>query len=352
MITLRKSQLLMVLAAVCVFSVAYGQQSEKPKRQLWFEVASGSFDIREVFPEIKYVANFHVINDRDLGRWGVGAIQSTSKWNQMSKQQRQFILKLQNDYKYKSIRTKHRTGYTFSNGNTPEGTRTYSAYAVSKEDVRKMAEAVIEWHDNNARLSLEFKKKNLEQNQEIITEAEKMLSKLVTEYKQLDTKAQEKTKEYIKTNHELNRARTSVILEHARKNIEDLARYMKLANFELVGLKARMDSIDRFKTSGNISDPGTIIKLDQMLIADEIERAGVLARRKAYEDEFKPTKKLYDVIMSRDENVSQKQDWNSKLRRAQERKNEAEWVLANLPASVQPLKVYENKVVIWQVKQN
>lgn len=352
MITLRKSQLLMVLAAACVFSTAYGQQSEKTKRQLWFEVASGRIDIAEEFPEITYVANFHVINDRDLGTWGGSAIQTTSKWNQMSQEQQQFISKLENDYKYKSIRSKRRTGYPFSKGNTPEGTKTYSVYAVTKEDVRKMAEAVIEWHDNNARLSLEYKKKSLKKNQEIVTEAQKMVSKLVTEYKQLEAKAQEKTKEYIRTNYELNRARTSVILEHARKNIEDLARYMKLANFELIGLKARMDSIDKFKTSGNISDPGTIIKLDQMLIADEIERAGVLARRKAYEDEFKPTKELHDVIISLNEVLSQKQDWNSKLRKAQSRKDMAERELANPRKSMQPLEVYENKVVIWQVKQD
>ncbi|NQT00426.1 MAG: hypothetical protein HQ580_00230 [Planctomycetes bacterium] len=350
MITLRKSQLLMVLAATCVFSTAYGQQNEQAKRQLQFEM-SGTIKIAEEFSEIKYVANFHVINDRDLGPW-IGAISTTSKWKEISEKQRQFILKLQNDYKYKSIRSKWRTGYTFSKGHTPTGTRTYSVYAVSKEDVRKMAEAVIEWHDNNARTWLEFKKKTLEKNQEIITEAEKILSKLVTEHKQLEVKAEEKTTEYIKTNYEIDRAKRSEILEHARKNMEDLARYMKLANFELIGLKARMDSIDKFKSNGNISDPGTLIKLEQMLIADEIERTGILARRKAYEDEFKPTKELYDVIISLNEVLSQKQGWNSKLRKAQERKKEAEWVLTNLPARVQPLEVYENKIVIMQVKQD
>jgi hypothetical protein len=350
MINLRKSKLLIALATVCVFSAAYGQQSEKPKRELQFEAAPGRIDIAEDFPEIKFVANFHVINDRDLRTW-VGAIKTTSKWNQMSQEQQQFISKLQNDYKYTSIRSKWRTGYTFSKGNTPEGTKTYSVYAVSREDVRKMAEAVIEWHDNNARISLGFKKKTLEKNKEIITEAQKMVSKLVTEYEQLEAKTQEKTKEYIKTNHELNKARRSVILEHAKKNMEDLARYMKLANFELIGLKARMVSIDKFKTSGNISDPGTIIKLDQMLIADEIERAGVLARRKAYEDEFKPTKELYDVIMTLNEVLSLKQDWNSKLNQAQKRKKIAERELANPRKSMQPLEVYENKVVIRQVKQ-
>jgi hypothetical protein len=343
----------MVLITVSVFSAAYGQQSEEPKRQLQFET-SGTIKIGEEFPEVNYVANFHVIEDRDLGPW-IYAVQTTSKWKEMSEKQQQFILKLQNNYKYRSIAKKQKTGYSFSTHsvyvNTPEGTKTYRVYAVSKEDVRKMAEAVIEWHNTNARTSLDFTEKRLEKNRKVIVEAEKILSKLEPECKRLEAQAEEKIKEYAKTNHEIDRTKRKEVLEHARKNMEELARYMKLANFELIGLQARIDSIERFKASGDIIDPSTLIKLDQMLIADEIERAGIMARMKAYEGVFSQTKELYKIITSSNDAAAQKLDWEMKLTDAQKRKNETERILSKLPAQMKPVEVYENKVVIWQVKQ-
>ncbi|MHC4537712.1 MAG: hypothetical protein ACYS6K_27585 [Planctomycetota bacterium] len=306
MITLRKSQLLVALIAACVVSAAYGQQSEK--------------------------------------------ITTTSKWNQMSEEQRQFILKLLNDDKDDRTTRSRIIGYPFSRNSgqmkSPNRTRTYSVFGVSKEDVQKMAEAVIEGLDNQAQRRLERKRKELEDNKK------KTLPKLEIECKQVEAKAQEKTKEYLKANYEINKTKRPEIFEHAIKNMEELARYMKLANFELIGLQARIDSIERFKASGNISDPSTLIKLDQMLIADEIERAGIMARRKAYEEAFRQTKELYDIFMNCNDAAARKLSWERKLASAKAHKYSAERLLANPPAEMQPVKIYENKVVIMQVKQN
>jgi len=354
MITLKKTQLLMALAAACVFSAAYGQQSEQPKRQLQFELTSGTDEM--TYPGTKYIGYFHVTNDRNLGPWG-SWITTTSKWKEMSEKQQQFIVKLLNDDKDGKTTRSSIIGYPFSRNSgymkTPiNRTRTYSVFAVSKEDVQKMAEAVIEGLDNEAQRRLERKQKELEDNKNTIAEAEKMLPKLEIECKQLEAKAQEKTKEYLKANYEIDKTKRPEIFEHAIKNMEELARYMKLANFELIGLQARIDSIEKFKAGGNISDPGTLIKLDQMLIADEIERAGIMARRKAYEEAFRQTKELYDIFMSCNDAAAQKQGWNKRLANAQAHKNSAERLLANPPREMQPVEVHENKVFIQQVKQD
>lgn len=354
MITIRKNQLLVALAAICIFSAAYGQQREKAERQLQFEVATGSIGFRGRYSNVTYVGNFHVIKDRRLNSW-VPEISKTSQWKEMSEKQRQFISKLENEYRVVGSRNLY-IGDPFSAKSdyvqTPEGTATYRVHGVSKEDVRKMAEAVIEWLDNEAQNRLEQEQKKLDFNQNVIAEAEKTLPKLETECKQLETQADKKTKEYAKTNYEIDSIERKKIPEHARKNMEELARYLRLANFELIGLQARMDSIEIFKASGNISDPGTLIKLDQMLIADEIERAGIMARRKAYEEAFKQTKELYDIIMSSNDAAVQKLGWEMKLADARKDKYDAEKVLSNPPRQMQPVEVHENKVVIWQVKQD
>jgi hypothetical protein len=344
----------MALAAACVFSTTYGQQSEKTKRQLWFEVATGRIGFPNRYSDVTHVGNFHVNKDRRLKSW-ITEISNTSQWNQMSENQQQFISKLENEYIAGGSRYFH-IGNPFSAKSdyvqTPEGTLTYRVHGVSKEDVRKMAEAVIEWLDNEAQRCLEQKQKELENNKKTIAEAEKILPKLEKECKQLQVQVDKKTKEYAKIHHEIDSIKRKEIPEHARKYMEELARYLRLANFELIGLKARIASIERFKAGGNISDPATLIKLDQMLIADEIELAGIIARRKAYEEAFKQTKELYDVIMSCNDAAAQKLGWEMKLADARRDKNDAETVLANPPREMQPVEVYENKVVIWQVKQD
>lgn len=352
MITLRKNQLLIVLIAVCVFSAVYGQQSEKPKRQLLFELTSGTDEM--TYPGTKYLGYFHITNDRNLGPWG-SWITTTSKWKEMSEEQRQFIEGQINKQDNRTLR-RSSIGHPFSRNSghmkTPIRTRTYSVFGVSKEGVRKMAEAVIEGLDNEAQKRLERKRNQLENYKKTIAEAEKMLPKLEEEFKQLDKQAEEKTKVYIKTNYKVDSTNRNEILQHTKKNMEELASYMKLANFELIGLQARIDSIEKFKTRGHISDPGTLIKLDQMLIADEIERAGIMARRNAYENAFKHTKDLYDVISSYYGVEGQKRGWKERLAWAQSHKNSAERLLENPPAEMQPVEIYENKVVIMQVKQD
>ena len=357
MITLRKSQLLMALAAACIFSAAYGQQSDKPKRQLQFKVASGSIKIAEGYSEITHMGHFHLKEDRKFKEsWINEWLTLTSQWKEMSEEQRQFILKLQNDYKYRNTARKKNIGYPFvtqaSYIGTPAGTVTYQVLGVSEEDVRKMAEAVIERFDNRIHDTRKVNQKNLDLNKNVIAEAEIMLPKLERESKQLEMLTDQKMIEYAKANYGIDSLDKNKIYDYIRKSMEELASYMRLINFELIGLQARMDSIDKFKSDGNISDPGTMIKLDQMLIADEIERAGILARRKAYETSFKQTEELYKVMKSRDDAAMQKGKWQEKLEKAKKAKKSIERFQANPPKSMQPVEVYENKVFIWQVKQD
>ena len=326
MITLRKSQLLVVFAVTCIFSVAYGQQIEQAERQLQF-VISGTFSPIRHYSEVTHYGYFHVSEDRSFrGRWTDEWITQTSQWKEMSEKQRQFIYKLQNDYKYRRAAQKWNIGRPFSTKSdyvrTPEGTVTYQVLGVSEEDVRKMVEAAIERLDNQAHNLQEQQQKSLELNQNVIVEAEKILPKLETECKKLEAQADKKTKEYAKTHYEIDSIKRKEIPDHARKNMEELARYLRLANFELIGLQARIDSIEIFKASGDISDQGTLIKLDQMLIADEIERAGILARKKAYVKSFKQSEELYNVIKSKQDTDIQKWKWQEKLEKAKDAKTQ------------------------------
>jgi hypothetical protein len=208
---------------------------------------------------------------------------------------------------------------------------------------------VIEWLDYDARGRLERHKERLEGYRKVIAEAKKILPKLEAECKQLEEQADEKMKEYAKGNYGIDSKKVS---DHAKKSVEQLAHDLRTADFELVGLEARIDLIGKFKAGGNITDQGTLIKLDQMLITDEIQRAGVLARRNAYEEAFELAKELYDVIVSRDAASGQKLAREKKLKSAHDRLPSAEELVADPPPHACPVEVYENKVTIYPVRTN
>ena len=96
------------------------------------------------------------------------------------------------------------------------------------------------------------------------------------------------------------------------------------------------------------------IMQDPVVAADGFtyERAGIMARRKAYEEAFGQTKELYDVISSYYGVEGQKRACKNRLANAQAHKNSAERLLANPRPEMQPVEVYKNKVVIMQVKQD
>lgn len=351
MIISRISQLLAVVAVACIFSMAHAEQTTHTKRELQFEISTKSVGLSSCPSETKYVGDFHIIKDRRLGSWVFG-ISETSQWKQMSEAQRQFITKLQNEYRVTESKY-WRVGSPFEvqseYTHTPEGTVTYQVHGVSEPDVRRMAEAVIEWLDKKALKNLKEVQKTIELHRNTIAEAQRKLPKLEAECKQLEAQADEKIKEYAKVNYGIDPKKIS---DHVKKSMEELAHSLRTADFELVGLQARIDLIGKFKTGGKVTDQDTLIKLNQMLMSDEIERAGVLARRSAYESAFKLAKELYDAITIRDETSSQKMMWESQLANAEGDTQRMEEILADPPPYMHPVEVYENKVTIHPVRTN
>jgi chromosome segregation ATPase len=268
----------------------------------------------------------------------------------MSEAQRQSIIKLQNEYRV-TERKDWRVGSPFSIKSdytqTPEGTLTYRVYGVSEGDTRKMAEGVIEWLDNQALERLEDFQKRLDRDQNTVAEAEKVLPKLRLEIEQLTKQVDELKEEYSEANYGIDQQN---IAEHVKSNMEELAHKLRDADFELVGLEARIDLIGKFKAGGKITDQATMIKLNQMLITDEIERAGVLARRSAYEAAFKLTKGFYDAFTTLGKVSAQKEHLETSLAHAKNNTSMWEEILADPKPEMRPVQVYENKVIIHPVR--
>ena len=349
MIISRRNQLLAVIATTYILSTVFAEQSTAPKRELKFELSTKSIWFSPCPSETKYAGDLHITKDRILEPWVFG-VSETSQWKQMSEAQRQFIIKLQNRYRV-TDKELWRVGPALSiqsdYTHTPEGMLTYRVHGVSEEDTRKMAEAVVEWFDNKALEKLEEVQKKLEHAQNVITEAQEKLPKLEVEYQRLQKQADEKEKEYKEVNYI-----DWEMFDHAENSIEELAHNLRTTDFELAGLQARIDLIGKFKAGGKISDQATMIKLNQMLMADEIERAGVLARRNAYESALKLAKEFRDVVRALRSTSSIKSARERELKIAKTNASLWEKILADPRPEMNPVQVYENKVIIYPVRQN
>lgn len=356
---LRKKQILVALIAVCFCLVTNAQQAEQPKRQLQFEVSQNPVYIHNgrriaKYPGITHMGLLHIRRDRLLRPW-LEWISETSQFKEMSEQQRQFVTRFKDEHRFAGsdrLPTANPLSISVDYVQTPQGTSTYQVYGVSEEDVKKMAKAVIEYYDTRASERLEELEKELKELRNNKTEAEKNIPKLEAEYKKLEVQANEKIKEYAKANYGQNDNDTSYIYSLAQKRVEELSHSLRAVDFELVGLQAKIDSINKYKLSGTIIDEETLIKLNQILITTDIERAGAQARKEAYEAAFKQTKEVFAAIQNRDKAEAEIRGWENKLNRAQKRIPEYENELANPEGRIRPVEVYQNKVVIMPVKQD
>ena len=338
-----------MIATIGIFSMSHAEQSTLTKRELQFEISTRAIPRSRHPSEAKYVGDFHITLDRRLGPRIFG-VSETSQWKQMSEAQRQFITRLQSKYRVTDIK-QWRVGLAFSTKSsythTPKGMLTYRVHGVSEEDTRKMAEAVIEWLDNQALEKLKEVQKKLEDSKNVITKAQEEIAKLEVECQRLQKQADEKEKEYKEVNYI-----DWEIFQHAENSIEELAHNLRTTDFELAGLQARINLIGKYKAGGNVGDKTTFLKLNQMLITDEIERAGVLARRSAYESALKLAKGYRDAVRAVRSAYSRKAEWVRKLKNAEEEGPKYEDILANPSPEMRPAQVHDNKVIIYPVRQN
>lgn len=344
----RKNLLFIVIVATGFISTIHAEKNTTPKRELKFELSEKPIGLPDWPSKSTYVGTFHVVQDRKFFTW-IFHIPKTPKWRQMSESQKQLVTQLLDEFKATDKRSS-RFGFPFSiksdYTHTPAGMVTYRVPGVSEEDTRKMAEAVIECFDHWALSNLELHQNLLEEAQNTIAEAEKVIPKLEKEYKHLSLFGDEKIKEYSENNHGID---PKTILDHAKKNMEELSRYLRDADFELIGLQAKIDIAGKYKTVGKITDQATLIKLNQILMVDEIELAGVLARKNAYKIAIKKAKEVYDIISKREETSAQKTVWEKKLEDAKRLAANEKKFMAE--AKVRPVQVHENKVIIHPVHQ-
>jgi len=353
--TLKRKQILFVLITLSFCVITYAQQAEQTKDQLKFEISQDAFplfrDPVKKYPGLTHIAQFQVMKNRELGHW-FRIIQETPQWKGLSEKQRELIIRLTNDRRYHKdlMPILEPFDFDYDDVKTPPRALTFFIYGVSEEEAKKTAEAIIGFYNNNASQVLQSYKEGLVKKQNVIAEAQKNLPELKADFEKAEVLAEEKKNEYLKTNYSLESITN--VYDVARNKMEEISQLLRTVNFELVGLEAKIESINKYKLSETIIDNETLIKLNQILITTDIERAGAIARKKAYLAAFKQIEELYDTFDKRNEIKEKMNGWESVLEISKNDIPELEKRLTNPPSDARPLEVIDNKVIIRPVKQD
>ena len=222
--------------------------------------------------------------------------------------------------------------------NTPLGMYTVDLHAVSEQDARKMAEFFL--GDLDLRAAHELKA--LEESVKYYRE----------EIPKLETKITELGLEHGKTSLELERLRQTFHyqgFEDAQKSIADFRGILRAVGIDIIGIKAKINAINRTKSKQDLS-PEIYAALDRLMVMQDIEMAGALARKRAAEEELDKAERFSRLIAKQSEITKEQNKLKQDLEICKRRLPQDEKRLANPPARMRPVSILDNKVTIYPVE--
>ena len=369
-----------ILAATMVIATT-AQQTEQVERKLTFEVAEevtfntplSGYNINSVRVALQSLREFPELMDKvthagtistymERGKMSydswLDGIPQTRAWQSMSQGQRDFITSIIEELG----RAREQWDKNFWVGRSyPIKPESYSMTpgleywfpAVSEDDAMKMAEALVEWRDRLAVEKLEKTKKDLADYQKEKSFREQNQREKEAKMQELEAKIQEKIKEYRQKNLYSKLNDENVLLD-AQESMKEFSLMLRSIDFELIGLEAKIASVNKFKAGGTITDASTLLKLDQILVATEVELAGLLAKKKAVESAVKLPQELSNLWSEKQdlENLEQRSLFTDiSLGNVSRSAKGLEELLANPTMDMRPARVIDNKVTIFPIKR-
>ena len=322
----RKSPWLVVLTLICTASVSLAAETKQPPEDLQFETGAHSVEWLNGRGLIRPTHAARLLISKSKSH--IGGILQTPAGASMSKRQHDFI------------KTTVRTYHKIDSGNTDvRGYWEFTLYAVSEDDAKKMAMALLELLANETKKQVQDRIDTKQEFAKIIADEKNMLAK--------------NEKELAAAQARLDNLRAAVhylSLDEAREAASEFNRILSTFNVEYAGIKAKLnlieDYISRYRETGRADMFG---KLEQMKIEQLIELASVNARKEMAQ----AMRKQANDFCTSHRHVHELKKEESEL--SQSLKNDKAFVkklessLAAYPLESLLPKVYENKVTIYPV---
>jgi len=252
--------LVTTLIAVFIFNPAHAQRTGQPNRKLVFqqsqEIKSWNTKYQGMgVIEPTHVAVFTLKKDRPFVKHGIKKFQ-----HKLELSLKDFASQSQIDF----LAQKHAMDVVREKGDLYVS---FQLYAVCDEDARMMAETLIEIFDNKAIEELDRIKDLLQGRRDEVSKAEKSIPELTAKKKTADQELSKLKEEVVYQN-----------TDEAKNVVKDLITELEMNKIDIAQLQAKVEALRKFSGKGGVD---TQVMTQQMLITQEVELAGMLARLKA-----------------------------------------------------------------------
>lgn len=182
----------------------------------------------------------------------------------------------------------------------PFGSASYTAFAVSEEDAKKMGRAVLEFLIREEKGAARRMKKNLLEKltamqSELREDMAKATAEIETEEKEVSG-AEKKYHDAVQNSPYSLHPITEVPRE-VLKTISEMDKMLDLLNIEIVGIQSKLSAIKKYSDENETLGRGSLVMtLRELAIRQEIELVGAESRRQATMAVKKREKALYHLF--------------------------------------------------------
>jgi hypothetical protein len=336
----KKIQLLVVLLAACSLSFGAAEKPENQKGQLKFTISDEpeGWDVSwEQSMQIAKPTHVAVIQLENRISWGQPPIKLILKvkgesGDYLERVTFQEVGSSTQPYELLVNWSKQKVG---AGG---KRFRELRVYATSEQEARKMAEVLIDGVKSSAYYKVRRAEVRLEDYRKRIADAENEIPKIEMQKKRVEAELAE----FKKTTYYRSGA-------DAEKSILEWNNLLNVVEVDIIGIKAKLDTIDRLEKKKGQSDDA-LRSLVRMRLAADVDLAGALARQSAAQSHRQKTLRFLDLSQKSDGLSVQLDDKRSQLSQDQDRVADYQKNLPQLRANVRPVVVVGNEVVIHPVQ--
>ncbi len=170
-------------------------------------------------------------------------------------------------------------------GDIPFGSATYIARAVSEEDAKKMAYALVEFLIRDEKPDTRrMKEKHIRKLSRMQNEIKGKIEKAKEEIERKGNEVPAAHKKYMDAvrNSPYSLHPSSQVPDEVRKTIFEMDKMLDVLNIEIAGIQSKLSAIRKYSSQREIRDSETLsTTLKEMAIRQEIELVGAESRRQA-----------------------------------------------------------------------
>ena len=167
----------------------------------------------------------------------------------------------------------------------PFGSATYLARAVSEEDAKKMAYALVEFLIRDEKADTRrMKEKHVQKLSEMQNEIKERIEKVKEEIERKGNEVPVANQKYMEAvrNSPYSLHPSSQVPDEVRKTIFEMDKMLDVLNIEIAGIQSKLSAIRKYSSQREIRDSETLsTTLKEMAIRQEIELVGAESRRQA-----------------------------------------------------------------------